>query len=83
MTRFMNIFASVALAASLAPVAASATIMTSWSHLQIEPHKAFAGPVPMAARIAGDCDASQAQLEKRTIVYSGTITQMFPVSDGG
>ena len=51
MTRFMNIFASVAQAASLAPVAASATIMTSWSHLQIEPHKAGAGPVPMVARI--------------------------------
>jgi hypothetical protein len=84
MTRFMNILASVVLAAALTPVAANATTMTPLNHVQIEAHKAVSGPLPMVQRIADNFDAAPAQvLLNQTIVHNGATAQMFPASVGG
>ena len=83
MTRIINILASVALAASLTPVAADATT-TSLNHIQIMANKAVSQPLPIVQYVADNCDASQAQTPlDQTIVYSGATAQMFPDSIGG
>ena len=84
MTRFMNTLALIAFAAALTPVAANATTMTPLNHVQVEVHKAVAGPLPMIQRIVDYFDAVPAQtLLNQTIVHSGATAQMFPVADGG
>jgi hypothetical protein len=84
MTRFWNVFASIALATALAPVAANATIMAPLNHIQIEARKAVSGPLPPLQRIADTFDAAQAQTsQNQTIVHSDTNAQMFPDSVGG
>jgi hypothetical protein len=80
MTRFMNIIlASAALATALTPIAANATIVTPLHYVQIEAHKALAGPLPEVQHVAANASAPAGQV----IVRSGPANQMYPDSLGG
>ena len=84
MTRFMKIITSVALAASLAPVAANATTTTSQNRIQLMMTRAVSGPLPVIQHVGRNFDALQAQTPlNQIIVQSGADVQLFPESVGG
>jgi hypothetical protein len=84
MTRFMKILTSVALAASLAPVAANATTTTSQNRIQLMMNRAVSGPLPVIQHVDRKFDALQAQTPlNQIIVQSGADVQLFPDSIGG
>ena len=76
-TRFMNLLASAALVAALAPVAANAATMTSLDYVRIAAHEAISGPMPEVQHIATTQGTGQ------TVVLSGGVNQLYPDSVGG
>jgi poly(3-hydroxybutyrate) depolymerase len=78
MPRLMNIFAAVALATSLAPIAANAAARTPLDYVRIAAHSAMSGPQPEVQHVA----VSYGQTGQ-SIVQSGTVNQRYPDSAGG
>jgi hypothetical protein len=78
MTLFTNIFAAVALATALLPIAANATTMTPLHQVQIVAHQALSGPMPEVQHVA-----DVAAMHGQVIVQSGATNQRYQDSLGG
>jgi hypothetical protein len=84
MTRLMNILASAALAASLAPVAANAATTAAQNPTQFIQNAAAAEPLPAVQHVTRDFDALQIHAPlNQPVVHSGAEALMFPQSVGG